>query len=261
MNNQPEIETDLSIPPFITAFDQASQRLLLLDFDGTLAPIVDNPADARPAESLKNTLMHLAESSDVVIISGRNRSFLETTFAGIHVHLVAEHGAFLKKPDQPWERLDLSTDDWVGSVRSIMTGFVDGFPGSFIEEKETALVWHYRMAEADDIEGQAAELANQLRGASFPIPLSVIQGNKVVEVKADQHSKGTVALTIFEQKPYDFIVSLGDDTTDEDMFRQLPNWAYTIKVGSGPSNARYRLARQQDVETLLQRMSDVLIEA
>lgn len=261
MNNKPDIETDLPIPPFITAFDQASQRLLLLDFDGTLAPIVNNPADARPSDSLKNTLLHLAESSDVVIISGRNRSFLETTFAGIPVHLVAEHGAFLKKPDQPWERLDLSSDDWVSSVRSMMTAFVDDFPGSFIEEKETALVWHYRMAEADDVEGQAAELANQLRGASFSIPLSVIQGNKVIEVKADQHSKGTVALTIFEQKPYDFIVSLGDDTTDEDMFRQLPNWAYTIKVGSGTSNARYRMARQQEVEKLLQRMSDVLIEA
>ena len=52
-------------------------------------------------------------------------------------------------------------------------------------------------------------------------------------MKAAKHSKGTVAMTLVEQKPYDFIVSIGDDTTDEDMFRQLPNWAYTIKVGSG----------------------------
>ncbi|HEX9957179.1 MAG TPA: trehalose-phosphatase, partial [Fibrella sp.] len=84
---------------------------------------------------------------------------------------------------------------------------------------------------------------------------------KVIEVKAAQQSKGTVALSLFDQKPYDFIVSIGDDTTDEDMFRQLPNWAYTIKVGAGASFARYRLARQPDVETLLQRMSDVLVEA
>ncbi|WP_460951275.1 bifunctional alpha,alpha-trehalose-phosphate synthase (UDP-forming)/trehalose-phosphatase [Spirosoma daeguense] len=257
-NQQQELETDLPVESFVSAFDEARQRLLLLDFDGTLAPIVNNPADARPSESLKNTLLHLAEHSDVVVISGRNRAFLEKTFSNIPVHLVAEHGAFLKKADHPWERLDLSTDDWVTAVRSTMNEFVNRFAGSFIEEKETALVWHYRMAESEDTETQAIELANLLRSASFSIPLSVIQGNKVVEVKAAQHSKGTVALTILDHKSYDFIASMGDDTTDEDMFRQLPNWAYTVKVGSGQSFARYRLARQQDVETLLYRMGNVL---
>ncbi|MBC8155799.1 MAG: trehalose-phosphatase, partial [Bacteroidetes bacterium] len=170
------------------------------------------------------------------------------------------HGAFLKKPDQPWERLDLSTHDWVAPIRTIMTGFVGRLPGSFIEEKETAIAWHYRVAEADDVENQAVDLAARLRREPTPVPLTVIQGSKVVEVKPALHSKGTVALSVFGQKPYDFIVSIGDDTTDEDMFRQLPNWAYTMKVGAGISFARYRLARQQDVETLLQYMQETLID-
>ncbi len=259
--NPADLETDLPIQPFITAFIEARKRLLLVDFDGTLAPIVNDPAEARPSESLQRTLVNLAETSDVVVISGRNRSFLEKTFTGIPVYLVAEHGAFLKKPDQPWQRLDLSTDDWVEPVRSIMNYFVDRLPGSFIEEKETAIAWHYRLSQREDVEGQAIDLTAQLRRVSSSIPLTVIQGNKVVEVKPAQHSKGTVAQTIAEQKPYDFIISIGDDTTDEDMFRQLPNWAYTLKVGSGMSFSRYRLARQQDVETLLQRMNEVLIEA
>ncbi|GAB4035153.1 bifunctional alpha,alpha-trehalose-phosphate synthase (UDP-forming)/trehalose-phosphatase [Spirosoma gilvum] len=255
------LATNLPIASFITAFEQAQQRLLLLDFDGTLAPIVNDPALARPSESLKKTIQQLAETSDVVVISGRNRAFLEKTFAGIPVYLVAEHGAFLRKPDRPWEQLDLSTDDWVDSVRSIMSPFVDRAPGSFIEEKETSIAWHYRKAEAEDIENQAIDLATQLRNTSYSIPLTIIQGSKVVEAKTAQHSKGTVANAIYEQKPYDFIVSIGDDTTDEDMFRQLPNWAYTIKVGAGLSFARYRLARQQDVEMLLEQMSHVLAEA
>ncbi|QJW91540.1 bifunctional alpha,alpha-trehalose-phosphate synthase (UDP-forming)/trehalose-phosphatase [Spirosoma taeanense] len=260
LSNQPDMETDLPVQPFIHAFGEARQRLLLFDFDGTLAPIVNDPAEARPSETLKKALYQLAENSDLVVISGRNRSFLEKIFDGIPVYLVAEHGAFLKKPDQDWERLDLSAGDWVEPARSVMNQYVERFEGSFIEEKETAIVWHYRKVEADDIETQAVELATQLRGGAFSIPLTVIQGSKVIEVKPAQHSKGTVALNIFEQTPYDFIVSIGDDTTDEDMFRQLPNWAYTVKVGAGVSNARYRLARQQDVETLLQRMSEALIE-
>ena len=261
MKNQLEIETDLPVPQFITAFGEAQQRLLLFDFDGTLAPIVNDPADARPSDRLKDALRHLAESSNVVVISGRNRSFLEKNFADIPMHLVAEHGAFLKNPGTDWERLDLSTGDWVNTMRDVMNQFVDRFTGSFVEEKETAIAWHYRKADADDIENQAIELATQLRRTESPIPLTVIQGSKVVEVKPAQHSKGTVATTLFEDKPYDFILSLGDDTTDEDMFRQLPNWAYTAKVGAGVTFARYRLARQQDVETLLIRMSEALIAA
>ena len=260
MHNPSDLETDLPVPAFITAFGDAQQRLLLFDFDGTLAPIVNDPAEARPSDTLKNTLRHLAESSTVVVISGRNRQFLEKTFAGISIHLVAEHGAFLKNSDQPWQRLDLSPGDWVDPVRVTMNQFVDNFAGSAIEEKETAIAWHYRNAEADDIENQAIELATQLRRASSPIPLTVIQGNKVVEVKPAQHSKGTVAVKLADDKPYDFILSIGDDTTDEDMFRQMPNWAYTLKVGPGATAARYRLARQQDVETLFQRMNDALVE-
>ncbi|MGF7218093.1 trehalose 6-phosphate synthase/phosphatase [Spirosoma lacussanchae] len=259
--SQPGLETDLVLSPFLTAFAEAQQRLLLFDFDGTLAPIVDDPASARPSDSLRESLSRLAEATDLVVISGRNRAFLEKTFDSIPVHLVAEHGAFLKKPGQPWERLDLSAGDWVEPIRMVMNQFVDRFPGSFIEEKETAIAWHYRLVEADDVDTQSVELATQLRDVSTSTPLAVIQGNKVVEVKPSLHSKGTVALSIFEQIPYDFIVSIGDDTTDEDMFRQLPNWAYTLKVGSGASYARYRLARQQDVETLLKRMSDVLVTA
>ena len=113
ITNPTDLETDLSIQPFVTTFSDAHQRLLLLDFDGTLAPLVNDPADARPSETLIDTLQHLARNSDVVVISGRNRSFLDAIFADIPVHLVAEHGAFLKKPDQPWERLDLSADDWL----------------------------------------------------------------------------------------------------------------------------------------------------
>ena len=115
------------------------------------------------------------------------------------------------------------------------------------------MAWHYRMADAnaDDIETNAVDLASQLRRADSPVPLAVIQGNKVVEVKPAQHSKGTVALSIYEQTPFDFIISIGDDTTDEDMFKQMPNWAYTLKVGAGVTAARYRVARQKDVELLL----------
>ncbi len=252
------IETDLPLPSFMEAFSESRRRLLLFDFDGTLSPIVNDPANACISAELQETLRDLTESNDVVVISGRKRAFLEKTFAQMTITLVAEHGAFLKKPQSPWQRLDLSADDWREPVRAMMQNYVDQFPGSFIEEKETSIAWHYRIVDVEQIENQAVELANDIRQIISSLPLSVIQGNKVVEVKPAQHSKGTVALAITEQIPYDFILSIGDDTTDEDMFRQLPVWAYTLKVGAGSSSARYRLARQQDVETLLLQLNGVL---
>jgi trehalose 6-phosphate synthase/phosphatase len=260
-DKHPVLETDLSVDAYLTAFDNASRRLLLFDFDGTLAPLVNDPSDARLSDTMRQTLSQLAQQSDIVVISGRNRKFLEATFDGLPVQLVAEHGAFLKKSDQEWERLDLSDGNWVDLIHPLLKQYVDQFPGTFVEAKETAIAWHYRRSTADDIESRAVELATQLRNVQSSVPLTVIQGNKVIEIKPAQHSKGTVARTLYEQESYNFIVSIGDDTTDEDMFRQMPNWAYTIKVGTGSSFAQYRLARQHDVETLLQLMSNSLVNS
>jgi trehalose 6-phosphate synthase/phosphatase len=260
-DEHPVLETDLPVDAYLSAFDNASRRLLLFDFDGTLTPLVNDPADARLSDTMHQTLTQLAQRSDIVVISGRNRKFLEKTFAGLPVQLVAEHGAFLKKADQDWQRLDLSDGNWVDLVHPVLQQYVDQFPGTFVEAKETAIAWHYRQSAADDIESRAVELATQLRSIQSPVPLAVIQGNKVIEIKPAQHSKGTVARTLYEQESYNFIVSIGDDTTDEDMFRQMPNWAYTIKVGTGVSFAQYRLARQHDVETLLRLMSKSLVNS
>lgn len=256
---QPDLATNLPVQAFIDSYQKAQQRLLLIDFDGTLSPIVDDPSKAQLSSTIRPILNHLAENSDLVIISGRNRAFLERTFQGLPVTLVAEHGAFIRDTDQNWQKLDLSEDDWIEPIRSVMDEYTNLYPQSFIEQKETAIAWHYRLAKSDDIESKAVELSERLRSIPTSTKLTVIQGNKVVEVKAAQYSKGTIAEKLYAQTAYDFIVSIGDDTTDEDMFRQLPNWAYTLKVGAGQSFARYRLARQRDVERLLELLDEVAV--
>ncbi|MCK8492948.1 bifunctional alpha,alpha-trehalose-phosphate synthase (UDP-forming)/trehalose-phosphatase [Spirosoma sp. RP8] len=256
---QSELATNLPIQSFIDAYQKAQHRLLLVDFDGTLAPIVNDPAKAQLSPTMQPVLHRLAEQNDLAIISGRNRAFLENAFRGFPVTLVAEHGSFIKKPDQDWQLLDMPASDWIEPVRATMNEYVDAYPESFIEEKETTIVWHYRNAKAEDIETKAVELATRLLSTPSAVKLTVMQGSKVIEVRTAQHSKGTIAQKLFEQTDYDFIVSMGDDTTDEDMFRQLPNWAYTLKVGAGITNARYRLARQRDVEMLLQQLDEVAI--
>jgi len=248
---EPGMLTDLPLDELVTAYRQARQRLLLLDYDGTLTPLVDNPAEARLPETVHRLLRQGCQESLLVIVSGRNRAFLEAVFGDMPVCLVAEHGAFIRYPASPWQQLSATSLDWSLLVRPLMEAYADRYAGTFVEEKETALAWHYRTSRSEEASQAATELAGLLRKLPSQTPLTVLEGTKVVEVKPAQHSKGTIARQLFQQQAVDFILSLGDDLTDEDMFGQLPNWAYSIKVGSGRSGARYRLARQADVARLL----------
>jgi len=234
-------------------FQTSPKRLLLFDYDGTLTPLVDTPSQAVLAAKVRESLGRLAATTELVVISGRDRAFLDAMFEGIALHLVAEHGAFLRHPGHGWQRLTPPVADWADALYPVLREYAGRFDRSFIEEKETALAWHYRLAPTAD-QG-AAELASRLRKIPSAVPLVVIEGNKVVEVKPALHTKGTAARHFCAQEAYDFVLALGDDVTDEDIFGQVPPWAYTVKVGPGATLARYRLAAQPDVERLLHKLA------
>ncbi len=234
---------------------RASDPLLLIDYDGTLVPLVKNPADAILSEEMKDLLRSLAARSTVVIISGRDRTFLEKQLTGLPVHLVAEHGALIKDRDSGnWTVTNVNQEDWKDSIRPIMELYVKRCPGAFVEEKETSLAWHFRIP-SDKLYAQrrANELAWQLHNFLQPeLNLQIIKGNMVIEVKKTHYNKGTAALQFIESSRYDFILAMGDDTTDEDMFEVLPPTAFSIKVGEAISVARNHLPSQRDVQSFLQ---------
>lgn len=237
------------------AFVNTSKRILFLDYDGTLTPIVDQPSNALLPVAIKNLVLDLCELATVVIISGRDRQFLGTTFEGIPVHLIAEHGAFVKMAYlQCWQRWSSYGQSWQQALRPILHAYQDRCPGSLVEQKESSLAWHYRTARD---QGEAEKLAKRLleQLAQSPIiselALQTIDGNKVIEVKKAAYNKGTAAKQYLETSAYEFILAMGDDTTDEDMFLTLPESCFSIKVGEGPSAAKGRLADQGQVAAFL----------
>jgi trehalose 6-phosphate synthase/phosphatase len=84
--------------------------------------------------------------------------------------------------------------------------------------------------------------------------LQILEGSKVVEVKSATINKGQAALVWISQEKWDFILAMGDDLTDEDVFRVLSSAAWSIKVRFGSSLAKYSLDSPSDVITLLQEM-------
>ncbi len=242
-------------------YAEAKKRFFLIDYDGTLVPITRLPAEAIPDEQVKNFLASLSSDTDnhVAIISGRDAGTMEKWFGNLRLTLVAEHGASLKMRNEPWQQLVTASDQWKDQVRRLMQIFVTRCVGSFIEEKTSTLAWHYRNTQVDLGFTRSRELINNLSQLIQNTPLQVIDGNKIVEVRMAGFDKGTITLKILNEAQPDFVLSIGDDTTDEDMFKMLEDSAfavktYTIKIGNRGTAAKYTLPSQQQVMPLLNKL-------
>ncbi len=238
-------------------YEKAGKRLLLLDYDGTLTSFADVPSHANPDKELYSLLNHLSsdEKNDVVIISGRSHEMLGNWFGDMPVHLVGEHGVWYKEKNMPWEQIKGLSAEWKKDIAPVLDTYSERTPGAFTEEKTYSLVWHFRKAENDLGETRSAELINTLRYIVADFGLQMLRGNKVVEIKSVEANKGKSAMHHISQKDYDFALAVGDDTTDEDMFVALADKAYTIKVGSNMSAARYFLNDVPDVRRFLKEIS------
>ena len=239
-------------------FHQSNQNLILLDFDGTLVPFAEKPEKAEPGDELISLLCKLAQNpkNEVVLVSGRDRDTLEKWFGSLNVRLVAEHGAWIKEKGKEWETIDTLTSDWKEQVYPILELWVDRTPGSFVEEKEFSLVWHYRKADPRLSDLRAGELAGNLLNFVANLNLQVLEGSKVIEVKNTGINKGRAALRWISRERWDFILAIGDDWTDEDVFKVLPATAWSIKVGFGASAAKLNLGSPSQVINLLQEMAE-----
>lgn len=235
-------------------YNQAKQRLILLDYDGTLTALKPRPEDAKPTPELISILQQLASdpANHIVINSGRDHFILEKWFGLLPVSMAAEHGAFYKE-NGVWHK-KIKKTEWGTGLLSILQMFVDRTPRSHLEIKETALAWHYRESDAWLGTLRAQQLVNALVSICTRQKLQILQGNKVVEVKSPDCNKGSEVERLLANRRYDFVMAMGDDTTDEDMFQALPAKAVTIKIGNVSKAANYNLPAQSDVLPFLQSM-------
>lgn len=247
----------LIVSDALEAFAAASRRLIILDYDGTLVPITARPRDAVPWDDLLEAVGRMAAlaSTSVAIVSGRRPEELERWFGNLSaVWLVAEHGALLRAPGQSdWVPLHQGADgSWKGRVRPVLEHFTARTPGSSLEEKTFSLAWHYRQADPEFGEWLANELAHTVDALIAGTELSILLGHKVVEVQFAwaRKSEALAQITDVDAMP-DFILAIGDDRTDEDLFARLPPVAWTVKVGPGPTRARFRLGNPAEVRGLL----------
>ena len=240
-------------------YASARCRALLLDYDGTLVPFADNPTLAAPDAELLELLSALIAdpANQLVIISGRMRSELEQWFGYLPVALVAEHGVWLRPRSGDWRRLKVVSTEWKERVRPILRLYVDRLPGALLEEKEFSLAWHYRRADPDQASMRAKELLDHLAGFTRNIDVQVLEGNKVLEVRNTGVTKGSAAMEWLKDEAPEFILAIGDDWTDEELFRVLPSSAFSVRVGLAQTAARYHLGSHTAVRRVLRELAEL----
>lgn len=223
-----------------------SPRLLVTsDFDGTIAPIVNNPADARLRPDAGEALIALAAvpSTDVALISGRAWTVLrELSGMPPTIHLVGSHGAefntgFAHEIDEALLARMIATLEKIAVDK----------PGVTVETKPASVALHVRNASADD--GAAA--LREAREAAESWDAQITEGKAVLEFAVIQTDKGEAIDILRDRHDATAVVYLGDDVTDEKVFRRLRASDVGIKVGPGESIAQYRIDTLEDVVAVL----------
>jgi trehalose 6-phosphate synthase/phosphatase len=229
------------------AIESGEKIALFLDYDGTLREIEVEPSAATPNLAIETLLRRLEQKPnlDITILSGRSETDLAAFFGSFSFRLIAEHGASWRQPGKKsWERPDHNLKyAWKDKLLPILRVYEQATPGSMVEEKASAIVWHYRKADEEFGEWKASRLTQELSALGANQPIKVRHGKKMVEVNAAEINKGAAVAQVLEQSPnYGIAICAGDDLTDEGMFELTLPRLLTIKVGPGLTQARFRIA-------------------
>jgi trehalose 6-phosphate synthase/phosphatase len=235
---------------------KAKNRLILLDYDGTLVPFAPQPQLAVPDASLLVLLRALQATPGqaVYLISGRDRGTLTSWFAELPIQIIAEHGAWLRTANGDWGLLKPLGFEWKEQLRPLLELYVDRVPGSLLEEKDFSLAWHYRLADPELGILRAKELIDDMVSYTANFDVQVLEGKKVVEIRNSGVNKGAAARHVLLRAEPDFLFAAGDDLTDEELFRALPATAVTVRVGGLHSHATFRVADHLELRAILERL-------
>ncbi len=231
---------------------EASRRVLLLDYDGSLVPFAPIPDLARPDPELMALLGALSADpkNEVHIVSGRKREDVEAWLGELPIYLHAEHGLWSRAPGGAGQAIK-TEDGWKDRVRPILLEYADRTPGTLVEEKRAGLAWHFRMADPQFGLSQANELRKHLTELLSNTPVEILAGHEVIELRPHGVNKGSLVGPIVERSAGALIVGIGDDATDEEMFAVLPETAVSVRVGDGQSRAGFRVRGVPQVRELL----------
>ncbi len=236
----------------------AGNKLILLDYDGTISELTSDPTKAMPTSEVIQLLTKLSGNinTQLAIVTGRSTHSMDTFFADQSFTIFAEHGVMLKQKNH-WECLINGSTEWMSEVYEAMQSIASQCKHSFVEEKQFTVAWHFRQSNEEEGIKFSNQLNSILKKLCAKFKFKITNGHKIVEVTSIEVSKSIAVKHLLNSSQYDFILCIGDDRTDEEMFCALSDnpYAATIKVGKGETAAKYRLDSVSNVLHLLEQLS------
>ena len=266
----------LSLSHLFNAYYRANHRVFFLDYENTLISTEEGLGNQtleknmcitahKPPEQLKTLLSSLLSDpkNDIYIVTGREKHYLDAWFGTVEgLGLGAEYGFFYKEcranPEQGYKTmLNIKNWSWKETVRRLLQGFTEKTEGSVLREKESSISWFYKNCNPDFGHIQANEITTHLLNIIRNAGLDIVTGKDYVEIKPKNVNKGyfishILRKEINDRREPDFVFSIGDDISDEEMFKYLNCFEkqvneetnqdmkiYTVTVGKKPSAASY----------------------
>lgn len=250
---KPELINDI-----LTSYLKAKNRIIIVNYDGTLVPFHDNPNDSYPDSNLLKLLTNLNKTdlTDIVIISGRGKDDLDAWLGETPVNITAEHGAWIREAfSREWNLFKPLDVEWKHEVLPILEMYTDRLPGSFIVERDYSIAWYYHKADIEQASFLSKEVNDHLLSITTNIGVQVLNGNRVIEVSNSGINKGELAMHWVSRKNYDFVLAMGAGWSDELLFQSLPAHAWSVKVGMLRTGAKHVIKNQKEALNLLKCLS------
>lgn len=238
----------------LTHVARVPHLLVASDFDGTIAPIVSNPSDARPIPAAVDALGALAalRETTAALISGRAlRDLALLSGSPAEVHLVGSHGSEFDADFL--DAVDDSARALLADLERTMADLAARYPGATIETKPVSVAFHVRNAAPE----HAQEALDAALAAVRDWDVHVTEGKAVREFAVIDTDKGEALELLRQQGGADAIVFFGDDITDEKAFSRLGTTDVGVKVGSGDTRAGHRVEAPDDVALALHVLHDI----
>lgn len=232
------------------------RHLVALDFDGTLAPIVDRPEDAALPARTREALDALiaSERFEIAIVTGRSVTSVDGLLAAPNVWRVGLHGMEMCRPGGTAEVRVLADGvaDRIAERHAAAARLTATIEGAWIEDKRLSLALHTRLCTPDD----EREAQRHFEAAFADAGVDLIRGKRVIEARPRGVHKGVALLEVAGEVAATEIFYAGDDVTDEDAFRTLEAHpgALTVKVGEGATAARWRVEDVDSIASAIERL-------
>ncbi|MFJ4296730.1 trehalose-phosphatase [Curtobacterium sp. NPDC089689] len=253
----PDTVTDPSaLSSALETLAAAPRLIVALDFDGTLAPFADDPAQvgALPGSWAAVLTLQRARDTEVVLVSGRSLDGLaRVTHAPESMALVGSHGVEWRVDGHDEDAL---TDDESARVQRLGAAIDEvatRYPGVRIEHKPAGVGVHTRAVDAETAAAADAEASR----VAHEVDDAVLErgGKDILEFAVRHVTKGDAIDRLRELRGADAVFFAGDDVTDEDGFRVLRDGDVGVKVGEGDTLARYRVADPAALTDVLKQLA------